>query len=65
MHIIDIHAHITPENCLNAMRQGQGYYARHSPITPEITAGFVLHWGRLAIPEISGKQSPNPGNTAT
>ena len=27
MRSIDIHAHITPENCLSAMRRGQGYYA--------------------------------------
>ena len=34
MRSIDIHAHITPENCLNAMRQGQGYYA----LTPQSVA---------------------------
>ena len=26
MRSIDIHAHITPENCLKAMREGAGYY---------------------------------------
>ena len=27
MRSIDIHAHITPENCLKAMREGSGYYS--------------------------------------
>ena len=34
MRSIDIHAHITPENCLRAMRQGSGYYA----LSPELVA---------------------------